>query len=95
MFDLGYQFVYSAPLCGVLFVTFCRELYDEIKRYRRDRTFNMNKYNVFKKGELVKTCAQNLKPGDIVHLKPGETTPADLVILATNDVEYGNAFVKT
>lgn len=95
IFDLGYQFVYAAPLCCVLFITFLRELYDEIKRYRRDRCFNITKYDVFQKGELTKKNGQDLRPGDIIHLKPGETTPADLVILATNDEEYANVFVKT
>jgi magnesium-transporting ATPase (P-type) len=77
IFNLGYLFVYAAPLTLVLLITFMREAYDEIKRFSRDNSFNKKKYLVMVGGKLVETESQGLKPGDIIYLAAGSGTPAD------------------
>jgi len=37
---VGYMFTYVAPLVFVLSLTMCKEAYDDIKRYKRDKEEN-------------------------------------------------------
>lgn len=44
-------------------------------------------------GEFKATTSDNLKVGDVVLMKDGETFPADLAVIATSN--KGDCFIKT
>lgn len=45
IFQVGFAFTYVAPLVFVLMMTMLKELYDEIKRFKRDKEVNETKYS--------------------------------------------------
>jgi phospholipid-translocating ATPase len=45
--QVGFLFTYVSPLCMVLGVSMCKELYDDLKRYRRDTIANNELISVF------------------------------------------------
>ena len=51
-----------------------------------------NLFEIFEK--LSKDQCQNIRPGDIVRVRGGDTIPADLVIISSN-YDAGNAFYST
>lgn len=65
---IGYLYAYWVPLCFVLFVALCREAVDDIRRYKRDKEVNNQKYYRLVKGlenpELVPSS--KLRVGDLV-----------------------------
>lgn len=65
---IGYLYTYWVPLGFVLAVTLCREAIDDIRRYKRDKEVNGQKYYRLSKGsntpELVPSS--KLRVGDLV-----------------------------
>lgn len=65
---IGYLYTYWVPLCFVLAVTLCREAVDDLRRYKRDKEVNNQKYYRLVKGsntpELVPSS--KLRVGDLV-----------------------------
>jgi phospholipid-translocating ATPase len=41
--NIGFLFTYLAPLIFVLFITMCKEAFDDFQRYRRDKELNTAK----------------------------------------------------
>ncbi|XP_039441902.1 probable phospholipid-transporting ATPase IIA isoform X2 [Culex pipiens pallens] len=93
---IGYLYTYWGPLGFVLAVTICREAVDDLRRHKRDREVNSQKYKRFggvdKPPELV--SSSKLKVGDIVMVEKDERVPADLILLRTSD-KSGAVFVRT
>ncbi|XP_055550514.1 probable phospholipid-transporting ATPase IIA isoform X2 [Wyeomyia smithii] len=93
---IGYLYTYWGPLGFVLAVTICREAVDDLRRHKRDREVNSQKYkrfnNVDKPPELV--SSSKLKVGDIIMVEKDERVPADLILLRTSD-KSGAVFVRT
>lgn len=93
---IGYLYTYWGPLGFVLTVTICREAVDDLRRHKRDREVNSQKYSRLtgpnQPPELVPSS--KLKVGDIVIVEKDERVPADLVLLRTSD-RSGAVFVRT
>ncbi|XP_053697934.1 probable phospholipid-transporting ATPase IIA isoform X2 [Sabethes cyaneus] len=93
---IGYLYTYWGPLGFVLAVTICREAVDDLRRHKRDREVNSQKYKRFsnadKPPELV--SSSKLKVGDIIMVEKDERVPADLILLRTSD-KSGAVFVRT
>lgn len=93
---IGYLYTYWGPLGFVLTVTICREAVDDLRRHKRDREVNSQKYTRLvgpnHPPELVPSS--KLKVGDLIIVEKDERVPADLVLLRTSD-KSGAVFVRT
>ncbi|XP_052868302.1 probable phospholipid-transporting ATPase IIB isoform X1 [Anopheles cruzii] len=93
---IGYLYTYWGPLGFVLAVTICREAVDDLRRHKRDREVNSQKYKRFvaadKPPESV--SSSKLRVGDIIMVEKDERVPADLILLRTSD-KSGAVFVRT
>lgn len=95
IFRVGFLITYIGPLIFVLAVTFLKEVYDDVKRFLRDRELNKEKYKKMSAdGSLVPVESADLKVGDIISISAGERIPADLLLLYT-DQKNGAVFIKT
>lgn len=92
--QVGFLFTYIAPLVLVLMITMCKELYDDIARWLRDKEMNSKMYTQITHAGSIRTPAQNIKVGDLIEVHAHERIPADMVILSTHD-ETGTVFIKT
>ena len=73
----------------------CKELYDDILRWKRDKEINYTKYEKFTQdGHLVICNCCDLRVGDIVKVNANERIPADLLLINTRD-KNGTVFIKT
>lgn len=91
---VGFLFTYVAPLAIVLCITIIKEAVDDIKRYKRDKEANNQKFNKISKTGLVEITAAEIKVGDIIQIKKDERIPADMILLYTT--EKGNSiFLRT
>uniref|UniRef100_A0A6M2E149 Phospholipid-transporting ATPase n=1 Tax=Xenopsylla cheopis TaxID=163159 RepID=A0A6M2E149_XENCH len=93
---IGYLYTYWGPLGFVLTVTIFREAVDDLRRHRRDKEVNSQRYRRLKgpdnQTELVP--ASSLKVGDIIHIDKDQRVPADLVLLRTSE-KSGSVFIRT
>ncbi|XP_069687692.1 probable phospholipid-transporting ATPase IIB isoform X2 [Periplaneta americana] len=93
---IGYLYTYWGPLTFVLTVTIFREAVDDIRRHRRDKEVNSQKYRRLVRGrdtsELVPSS--KLRVGDLVIVEKDQRVPADLVLLRTTE-RSGACFVRT
>uniref|UniRef100_A0A336KXN3 Phospholipid-transporting ATPase n=1 Tax=Culicoides sonorensis TaxID=179676 RepID=A0A336KXN3_CULSO len=92
---IGLPYTYWGPLSFVLLVTIFRELVDDVRRHRRDKEINSQKYKRLtghNQAELVPSS--KLRVGDIIIVEKDERIPADLVLLRTSD-KSGAVFVRT
>ena len=94
---VGFLFSYLSPLLMVLVVTLIKELFDELKRHSQDKKTNNELYTCisfdFKRKKIINTNipSQDIKIGDILHIKKNQRAPADLLILQSakdNDNNY-------
>lgn len=93
---IGYLYTYWGPLSFVLAVTIIREACDDLRRFKRDREVNSQKYKRLTKGEgaMELISSSKLCVGDIILVEKDERVPADLVLLRTSD-KSGGVFVRT
>ncbi|XP_052753716.1 probable phospholipid-transporting ATPase IIB [Galleria mellonella] len=100
---IGYLYTYWGPLCFVLAVTLFREAVDDIRRYRRDREVNRQRYDRivldsavdgYRPFVMEHVPASALRVGDIVILHKGQRVPADMILLRTNET-MGTVFIRT
>lgn len=75
----------------VMLLTLGKELYDDFKRYRRDKESNSALYRYLHilyraiKGNVIQMkTAADIKVGDILEIHAKERIPADIVILSTS-----------
>jgi phospholipid-translocating ATPase len=66
MIFLGFLFAYLAPLMFVLFITMCKEAFDDFQRYRRDKDMNLKKHEVLTSNGFKMMYSQDLKVGQII-----------------------------
>ncbi|KCV68110.1 hypothetical protein H696_05363 [Fonticula alba] len=85
------------PLVIVLVSAAVKDLYEDIKRHRIDRSVNYSATHKFVDGLFVETHWRDIRRGDILLVGKNETFPADMLILATSDGEAptGAFFVET
>eukprot|EP00755_Sulcionema_specki_P009928 Sspe_Gene.45043::Locus_22187_Transcript_1_1_Confidence_1.000_Length_4308::g.45043::m.45043/K14802/DRS2, ATP8A; phospholipid-transporting ATPase len=78
------RFTTVIPLSMVLFVTFCKDTYEDYKRHVRDKEVNGQPVRVFRKGAWTNLLWRDVVVGDIVEVNRdvahGEF-PADLLLL--------------
>ena len=68
--------------------------YEDIKRHLADRKVNGKKFDLVKKGRIVRIKSEDIRVGDIVRVKTDEMFPADLVLISTSNPD-GKCFVLT
>ena len=91
---IGFLFTYIAPLVFVLSVTMIKELYDEIKRFLRDKEVNGQKFSVLTPNGVQRINASAIQVGHLVMLNTNERAPADLLVLRTTE-KSGASFIRT
>lgn len=93
---IGYLYTYWGPLCFVLAVTICREAVDDLRRHKRDREVNSQRYRRLVGPECASEMvpSSKLRVGDIIIVEKDERVPADLVLLRTSD-KSGGVFIRT
>uniref|UniRef100_A0A182RCP2 Phospholipid-transporting ATPase n=1 Tax=Anopheles funestus TaxID=62324 RepID=A0A182RCP2_ANOFN len=93
---IGYLYTYWGPLGFVLAVTICREAVDDLRRHKRDREVNSQKYKRFVSADKPpeSVSSSKLRVGDVIMVEKDERVPADLILLRTSD-KSGAVFVRT
>ncbi len=92
---IGFLITYISPLIFVLSITLLKEGIDDIKRYRRDKEINSEKYEKLGQyGEFAEVAGADIRVGDIIKLHEKRRIPADMVLLHTTDAN-GSIFIKT
>ncbi|EDV26080.1 uncharacterized protein TRIADDRAFT_55823 [Trichoplax adhaerens] len=91
---IGYLYTYWGPLTFVLFVTMCREAFDDFKRYRRDREINNQSYKKLTRRGTQPVMCSEIVVGDIIMIDKNQRVPADMVLLQTTE-KGGACFIRT
>eukprot|EP00731_Ephydatia_muelleri_P026996 Em0018g1096a len=91
---IGYLYTYWGPLTFVIVVTMMRELYDDIKRYIRDKEVNVQQYYKLTKKGRVPVASSDIQVSDVVIVEKDQRIPADMVLLRTTE-KSGSCFVRT
>ncbi|XP_065828760.1 probable phospholipid-transporting ATPase IIB isoform X2 [Oscarella lobularis] len=91
---IGYLYTYWAPLGFVLAVTMCREAWDDLKRFMRDKDLNGQVYKKLTQTGLIDVSSAELRLGDLIKIEKNQRIPADLVLLQTTE-KNGACFVRT
>ena len=96
IFKVGFMITYVGPLVFVIFLTMLKEGWDDYKRYKRDKTYNEERFQCLNmvSGEFEERQSQRIGPGDIILLEKGHRVPADVIVLATRQPN-GSVFLKT
>ena len=89
---VGFLFSYVAPLVFVLSVTLIREAIDDIKRYRRDKEQNTQKFTRIDINGEKQINSSDIVVGDLIEISQGQRIPADLLIIKSFD---HNIYIKT
>ncbi|KRZ40142.1 putative phospholipid-transporting ATPase IIB, partial [Trichinella pseudospiralis] len=92
--QVGYMYAYWGPLCFMFIITMCREGYDDLKRFIRDRELNELKYQVLLPGGREEVKSSQLVVGDIINVYKNQRIPADIVLIRTLE-KTGTCFVRT
>lgn len=91
---IGYLYTYWGPLAFVVFVTMCREAYDDSLRFRRDREVNSQLYQKLTKKGIVTVPSSAIKVSDLIIVEKNQRVPADMVFLRTSE-RTGACFLRT
>lgn len=82
---IGYLYTYWGPLTFVIVVTMMRELYDDVKRYIRDKEVNVQQYYKLTKKGRVPVSSSDIQVSDVVIVEKDQRVPADMVLLRTTE----------
>jgi phospholipid-transporting ATPase len=82
------------PLILVLLVSAGKELIEDYKRKKSDKTLNNSKAQVLRGSSFQETKWINVAVGDIVRVESEEPFPADIVLLASSEPE-GLCYIET
>jgi len=91
---IGYLYTYWGPLSFVIMVTMLRELYDDFKRFLRDREVNGQRYYKLTPRGRVAVASSDIRVSDILVIEKNQRIPADMVLLRTTE-KSGSCFVRT
>ncbi|KAF6197707.1 hypothetical protein GE061_008673, partial [Apolygus lucorum] len=96
---VGSLYTYWGPLGFVVTATIVREAIDDLRRWKRDKEVNGQKYSRVKKrpdGVVVteQIPSSEISVGDLIYIEKDQRVPADLVLLRTTD-KTGSCFVRT
>lgn len=78
----------------VLTITLIREAIDDLRRRRRDKEINSQKYTRISRGELSYIPSSSIKVGDMILVEKDQRVPADMVLIRTSD-KSGRCFIRT
>eukprot|EP00759_Apiculatamorpha_spiralis_P024625 PhF_6_TR27937/c0_g1_i3/m.41160/K01530/E3.6.3.1; phospholipid-translocating ATPase len=93
---VGFWFSFVAPLVFVLLLSLSKEAYDDLKRWRRDKQMNSEKYSKLDPvtGEVIQIESSDITVGTYLLLAPNQRIPADCVLLHTTE-KTGASFLRT
>ena len=91
---VGFLFTYIAPLVLVVVLSMLKEAYDDIKRMKRDREINSEKYLRLTATGFESIPASDICVGHFIQVKSNQRIPADMVLLRTTN-ETGASFIRT
>lgn len=95
MFQVGFLFIYFAPLAFVVSLSLLKEAVDDLKRWRRDAAVNAEQFEVLgPNGEAKVVAARDIKVGTLLRIHAKQRIPADCVLLHTSE-KSGASFVRT
>ncbi|XP_077232823.1 phospholipid-transporting ATPase 1-like [Tasmannia lanceolata] len=82
------------PLLFVLFVTAIKDGYEDWRRHRSDRKENNREAQVLQNGRFLMKKCKKIRAGEVVRICAEETIPCDIVLLGTSDPS-GIAYIQT
>ncbi|XP_077235972.1 phospholipid-transporting ATPase 1-like [Tasmannia lanceolata] len=82
------------PLAFVLLVTAIKDGYEDWRRHRSDRIENNRMATVLVNGQFESKKWKNIRVGEIIRVCANDTLPCDMVLLSTSD-PTGVAYVQT
>ncbi|XP_052175242.1 phospholipid-transporting ATPase 1-like isoform X2 [Diospyros lotus] len=82
------------PLLFVLLVTAIKDGYEDWRRHRSDKNENNREAEVLQSGKFQLKRWKNIQAGEVVKICADETIPCDMVLLATSDPS-GLAYIQT
>ncbi|KAG9394431.1 Cation-transporting P-type ATPase [Carpediemonas membranifera] len=82
------------PIVFILTVGVIRELLEDLGRKKSDMRANRAPVSVYREGRLTTARCSALRPGDVIVVREGEEVPADILVLASSDVD-DVAYVQT
>ncbi|CAD5167952.1 unnamed protein product [Musa acuminata subsp. malaccensis] len=82
------------PLLFVLFVTAIKDGYEDWRRHRSDRKENNREALILQSGEFGMKKWKKLRVGEVVKICADESIPCDMVLLGTSDPN-GIAYIQT
>ncbi|GAB4856220.1 hypothetical protein Ancab_014146 [Ancistrocladus abbreviatus] len=82
------------PLLFVLSVTAVKDGYEDWRRHRSDRKENNREALVFQSGQFEPKKWKKIQAGEVVKICADETIPCDIVLLGTSDPS-GIAYIQT
>ncbi|ORC93723.1 phospholipid-translocating ATPase [Trypanosoma theileri] len=92
---VGFLITYFSPLALVVSLSLIKDAVDDIKRYRRDRTANEEKFEkLLPDGRTGIIRASSIQVGDLLVLRHGQRIPADCVLLRSSE-SSGTCFLRT
>lgn len=93
--QVGFIFIYFAPLAFVVSLSLLKDAVDDIQRFIRDKRANAEMYHkLMPNGEAVPVQARDIQVGDLLVLEQKHRIPADCVLLHTSE-KSGASFVRT
>ncbi|CAD8047447.1 unnamed protein product [Paramecium sonneborni] len=91
-FKVGFLIGYLGPLALVVTLSVLKELYDDIKRHKRDRQINSTIYKRFLNGQWQDITSGQLQVGMIIKINSNQRIPADILVLEATDDQV---FIRT
>ncbi|KAL0216803.1 hypothetical protein P9112_008987 [Eukaryota sp. TZLM1-RC] len=82
------------PLLLTLSIAGVKEVIDDLSRWRQDRRTNLRRYLVSNGQSFSMVLSQDIKVGNIIHIRENEEIPADVVVLKSSE-KGGKCFVNT
>ncbi|CAD8137568.1 unnamed protein product [Paramecium pentaurelia] len=91
-FKVGFLIGYLGPLALVVTLSILKELYDDIKRHKRDRQINSTIYKRYLNGQWEDITSGQLQIGMIIKVNSNQRIPADILVLQASDEQV---FIRT
>lgn len=88
------QFTTILPLAFVMFLSMCKDAFEDFKRHQQDRMLNNLPAKVFRNGEWVTQRWADIAVGDILEVPNREPFAADLIVLSTSEPD-GLCYIET
>ena len=93
--QVGYLFTYIAPLAFVVALSLAKDAFDDLQRFRRDRSANAEQYfKLLPDGAPLPIASSDIQVGDLLLIDQNKRIPADCILLHTTE-KSGASFVRT